>query len=533
MNRMKLLGDQIKKHPLAFTLIAGSALIIVWTILRFINDKSIFDLVAQQILAREFLQSGIGDTVLGATHYLLKVFFVYVPFELFHLPPRASLIVMTLLLNILSYIGVVLALFGIVRELKIKPTRLFYIASLWLGACAGSIFWMEFANSRNIEVVGGLLTIYLALRCLNRPSKGTVTLLIVVSALTFYADPLQVYMTAAPLITYSVVSYFIKRKQVKPWLNVLFIVGGLVVAYGLALLFTAITEQILKVSFTSANSNILTVLGGFAHPIDVIKSLVASNIRFFGGVIEDGGRLRQVIVVGTTILIWVSWIVVACKKKLAKNIVPFVAIFTIFIEGVYVLSGQTTNGDTSRYLIMLAPLFIILASSLHGSRLVNRAVFYGMLLIILVNSLFLITTITASWDKRFSADETPDKIAEYIDQHKSVLFYGSMDASFTTMYYHPETEVLPLFCKDHLAGRSGGLYVKNKYALNESNTQTFSETAIILDSGQAITNYPYICSYDDLIQQFGGASAVDRPSSGLVILYYPSGIIRDVLNKNH
>ena len=65
----------LKNHYLIVTLFFSSTIVVLWTLLRFWTERSIFDLVGQQVVAREFLENGFMDATLGATHYIVKIFF--------------------------------------------------------------------------------------------------------------------------------------------------------------------------------------------------------------------------------------------------------------------------------------------------------------------------------------------------------------------------------------------------------------------------------------------------------------------------
>ena len=74
---MESATEWLRRHYILIGVFSGGGMIILWTLLRFWADKSIFDLVGQQLLARTFIQDGSMDATVGATHYILKMFLIY------------------------------------------------------------------------------------------------------------------------------------------------------------------------------------------------------------------------------------------------------------------------------------------------------------------------------------------------------------------------------------------------------------------------------------------------------------------------
>lgn len=364
----------LKNHYLIVTLFFSSTIVVLWTLLRFWTERSIFDLVGQQVVAREFLENGFMDATLGATHYIVKIFFVYVPFELLHIEPRLGLIVMTLLLNVGAFIAIVLAVRSIAKSLGVFNKGTFVLAALWLASIAGSVFWIQFANSRNIEVAAGVWVLAIGLRFIGKPTLklGVVWLLLI--ALAFFMDPLQVYMTGLPFLLYilalKVNDYRAKSSSISPR-TLLWVLGIFMGGYVLSTLSLVVVESVSGVHIIDSQSSVAGLGALVSQAVDAMKGLLVANVRMFGGYVEDGGRIRQAVALLGLFFLVGCLVWFALKGKIQAKIVVFLLIFSIVIQGVYFASGQTLNGDTSRYLIMMAPIIMIAFSVLPEAKLTS------------------------------------------------------------------------------------------------------------------------------------------------------------------
>ena len=153
---LKNITDFIFNNTRPLTLITGSFFICCWTIVRFFIKSSNFDLVGQQVLARQWMQGFHSGAIVGPTNHILKIIFIYIPMNLLPGSARIKLIIMTLLINVITYILLILILEKLWLEFYPKISKSFYIVALWMALIAGSMYWISFSNSRNIEIVGGL-----------------------------------------------------------------------------------------------------------------------------------------------------------------------------------------------------------------------------------------------------------------------------------------------------------------------------------------------------------------------------------------
>ncbi|RWZ78388.1 MAG: hypothetical protein EOT05_01340 [Candidatus Microsaccharimonas sossegonensis] len=511
-----------QKHYLLITLIPGILLIACWTVVRFWSSKTIFDLIGQQVLAQTLLKDGSMDGTVGATNYILKLFFVYIPFESLHIDPRLGLILMTLLINIASFLLIVFAIRSIARTLNVFHKGMFVVAMIWFASLAGSILWIEFANSRNIEIAAGLWLVAIGLKL-----RGTIRLSLVIGFLAvtvtaFFMDPLQIYMTALPLLIFCTITASIRVYRHTEcnilkrtgWIALLLIVG-----YVLAKALLAGVEAVTGIRVIDGQSSYLGITN-LTQLIDGLKGLGKANIRLFSGYVDDGGRLRQIVALAGALWVTTVWIISAIKKKIPVEFALFVTIFITFIEAIYLLSGQSLTGDTSRYLVMVIPVFILLIASLSSRDNMKRLAAFALAVVVIYNTITLGGLLLVASRSAYSQDEPLSQIAALVINNKDVTFYGSMDTALPTMYYYPDTAVLPLSCSDMKLARARMFYPNSSFDKYQAISTKFK--AVILDNGKVITNYPSICGEKSVKKQLGTPIRQSMTSNDFTVLYYPS-----------
>ena len=524
---MKSITEWLRKRYMLIMVLSGSGMIILWTLLRFWADKSIFDLVGQQLLARMFMQDGSMDAVVGATHYILKMFLIYMPFEVLPIDPRLSLVLMTLLINVGSFIAILFAIRSILCSLKMFRPGIFTIGMLWLASIAGSVFWIEFANSRNIEVAAGLWVIALGLKYLAKPSIRLGVVWLTVCFVAFLMDPLQVYMTGVPLLAYMVIVELRRRlsdRENFDFRKIISIVLILAFGYLLARLALEGIELLSGVRVIDDRSSAGSPSSLSGHLFEAFKGVAIANIRIFAGYVEDGGRLRRVIALLSIVSVVAAWALLVIRKKIKGNVVLLVCIFMAAIQSIYFLSGQSLNGDTSRYLIMAAPILIIVIATLPKIKITNYMA--GLVsFAIAVNCIFLLGAVIKAWPDRYTQDKQLGVVANFVDGKSSerVRFYGSMDTALPTTFYYPNAKILPLSCASDGLARAKTFYPKSSYDRYQSEDAKFS--AIILDAGGGISNYPNVCNEAAATRQLGKPLYKENISGGATVLYYdPSSL---------
>lgn len=515
----------LNKNIFLITAVLGSLIVTCWTIYRFSTKPIIFDLVGQQLLTSHWLSGHIDGSTVAPTNYVLKMLFIYAPFELAGIPPSISIIAMTLLLNVATFLILMIVMRKILDLIGIPRSTLFYVAMLWFASISGSIFWIQFANSRNIEVAGGLLLIYLGLRFLLRPSRRQIIILAVLCSLLFFADPLQLYMTAASLI---VVGFIWAVKEKTTTKRLLLLLATIGVGFVAQLLFVFMAKNIFSIEFFNVSS-LQQSIAILREPVLVLKELAISNVR-----LVVGGDSFPLIHKAINLLFLCSLVLslgyLAVKKKITLSMAALPFATVVVVEMVYVLSGQVlSGGDTSRYLIMVAPMLVILISMNVLLRDRLRMIATGLVgCVVVLNIAFLLMAFTQVKSVGFVNQQHLSTSIEYLKNRNLSYAYASMDTALPASYLYGSSKhsLLPLSCSDKLA--PSHLFY-DKAAFHELQGKNVDYIAIILD-GQTINNYPNTCSTEKIITQLGTPDRIDQTQDGSSVLIYEdvSGLSRQL-----
>ena len=137
---MQTLLKRVNKSSIAYGLTC--IFVIIWTLLWFLKRPAIYDLVTQQLVAREWVHGNFNPIVLGKTHYLFKTIFMYMPLEILPGSPKLKLILLTLVINILTFTLIAILVKKILLEFRINSDNV-SLAMLWLSLIAGSVFWIS------------------------------------------------------------------------------------------------------------------------------------------------------------------------------------------------------------------------------------------------------------------------------------------------------------------------------------------------------------------------------------------------------
>jgi hypothetical protein len=197
----KLAGFLVTNGRL-MALSVGSLLVIIWTIARTLAPPATFDLYGQQVLTHQWLHGFHDYALIGITHYLLKMGLLYAPLDILPGDPRLKLLLLTAGVNLVTFIVIFVLLEKILQLFKLRPGLIFYVAMVWSASISGSIYWIQYTNSRNLEVAGGVLLIFLSLKYWLHPYRRLLMGLGIVATILLFSDTLQTYMTLLPLIVF-------------------------------------------------------------------------------------------------------------------------------------------------------------------------------------------------------------------------------------------------------------------------------------------------------------------------------------------
>jgi hypothetical protein len=215
-----------------------------------------------------------------------------------------------------------------------------------------------------------------------------------------------------------------------------------------------------------------------------------------------------------------AWVYYAFRRKFDLNFTIFIAVFVLTIQSVYFLSGQSLNGDTSRYLIMMAPLVVLLIASLPKERITQVAIVI-LSIGVIANVTYLAASLIKEWPGRFQQDSSLAVVAEIVSQNQDTKFYASMDTALPAMYFYPNGKILPLECSQGRLIRAATFYPASSFDAGQSAEH--SRVAIIFDSGSSITNFPNVCTKDDVISLLGPPQEFGILATGQEVIYYEKG----------
>lgn len=504
------------------SIIAGSLILNIWTMIRFFSKPSTFDLVGQHTLAHQWLNNMHDGSMIGMTNYIYKIFLFYIPFDLLSGSPRLKLVLLTIFINTLAFFLIVFFLEKIWLLYNKTIPKLFYLVVLWIGFAAGSIFWVQYTNSRNIEIGLGLCLVYLLLSMRNLKQYSKYILVLVLGSFLFFADPLQLYMSAVPALACIYLFAILDKKQRKNKLKIAAIASILVVlSYVFSKLLFLLFEKMLNIKFIifadqRAGKTVFEVI--FDNMLPYAKQLA----RFYSGGHELGKYIWLV-----NFALFVSSMLIfaffAFKKYLNLQIFTVVFVFFCLNSFVYIASGQPSVEGTSRYLIMTAPFFVLVLTTIVSTKSKLATAFtYIYSAILCLNIAVLVSILVKSYDADFS-----------IDNHikSSILYMNKYDYGYSSMmttlpaYYMSNNHIklLPLSCEP------GGILVPTTLFFDKqmfNNSESIQqETPIILD-GNTIQNTPNVCDINAIKNKFGEWSRVEYLTDGSMVLIYPSNVLQ-------
>ena len=514
-----------KKSLNIATVVTGCLLVICWTLFRFYTKNINFDLTGQQLLARQWLDGSFGGSVIGPTNYIIKMVFLYMPAEIIGINAKVFLVSSTIILNVATFIGIYYLSKKILEHFSIHVAGIFNLLMLWLSTIVGSVFWIQYTNSRNIEIVAGLGIIYLGLLAYDKLNTKKAIWLTILSGFTFFADPMQLYITAAVLLLYvsADAMFFNKSKR----LGAVKIFAIVVLGYVLATLLKLLVSSITKVEFINTGSLGQSLLF-FSQPgVSIIETL-KNLFRIIAGT-NEMGAWRQVLNIGLVTLLLFSYVNLVFRKLVNKRFVIFSVIFLTVPIIIYLASGQSLyKTDTSRYLIMIVPAIILGFSTLElykGS--LKKVIILAISIVILINSASLVYATSASQGSGLIKSDTLRNRYEYLINNNYKYGYASMDTAIPAMYLFGEhgSTLMPLSCENNRLRKSTLFYDKSVFENNES--MAVEDVPIILD-GSAIGNYPSVCTIDAITAQIGSPLSSSKTLNGDEVIIYKSGAFKNI-----
>lgn len=520
---LQYLQHYIKIHSDFITLIFGSLIICSWTLLRFYTQPLTFDMVGQQVLASQWLNGNTSHSYIGITNYLYKMITIYMPLEIMHINPLLGLIISTLLINVLTFVLLFILLKKILIEFEVKPTIIYNYAMLWVAAISPSVFWIQHSNSRNLEVVGGVFLILLWLRFMQNPLKKYLFGFTLLSTLLFFADTLQFYMIAIPLIIFSTILSV--KDKVKP-IRLLILLSSTLMGYMLSRILLTTMSGLFHTTIISSTSN--KILFSFNNALYSFLSTGKSLAFLFSGYL--GNNYLVAINLVFIFLMFLLFVVAVYRKLIAPRLSLFVFVFITENILVYIISNQSNNPANFRYLIMIAPIIVVVITSLNRLSKLNKIV-ANITLVVVFSNIFGLCLALQNHSQITNAWQHFSSVNGYISSHPNYTFYASMDTSLPLNFLSTNTKnnmPLPLACENGILSKSYLFFDRNIFKANDDQSKNI---AILLDKN-SINNFPNTCNISDVIKQLGNPEKTDITNDQSKVLIYKreSKSVRNLLD---
>jgi hypothetical protein len=518
--------NMLRRRARLLTMVSGSLIVSVWTLFRHITNGVNFDIVGQIGLADQWVQGLHAGVQLGTTNYLLKIPLYLVVNTLDFLSPMNRLLLLALAFNIATFLLLFILFEKILKLYGVKDKNWLYLAMLWLATICGSVFWVDYANSRNLETVGGILFIYLVLKLLSKPRGSTAALIVLAGSVTFFADSLQLYVCGVGACAF-VCGRWLWRRTGKHALDAARVVGLTALGYIGALLLGFVARHALNVSFLTAPHNTTSF-----EP-QTLQGILRSTLDIFGANFIKApyglNTIRELL--SFCLLLTGVLIITRVITKNRSGTVVWFGLATIGVNYlVYIASGQVLVWATARYLIMV-PLLLALLLAVTGERFAfshQKKLQIGWLAVVSLSVLMLVGALAVKWPERHSKDQHIYATVAFLEASHTQYALSSREVGITTTFFaQGETTVLPMLCTSERRLTPTHLFYDRTPFRKAADFN--GSISIILPLG-GIVSGEFVCSEQDIEAQFGvPADTSEIPGTGRALVY-PAGIIRpDVL----
>lgn len=508
-----------RRHQTILAASVGSLIVATWTVLRHITNGINFDVVGQVGVAGQWLHGLHGGAELGSTNYLLKMPLYALINLISWIPPVARLLILALLCSVGAYLLIYILLRKIGSLYRVKDMTLLNLGMLWLATIAGRVFWVDYANSRNLETAGGLAVLYLVLVLLKRgASWRRALLLVVISAFVFFADPLQLYVIgggAGIAMILMVIRYKPQRQ------TALFAGGALVAGAVLSRVLAWASTVLLPVSYLAPPK---TSLGLSPDTLATLaRNVLTSTLRLFDiNIFTKAFSVNSFRQLGGLLLLGMAiYLLTRYRKSAAKLPVRFLYWLIFWNYAVYIASGNAQTAITERYLVMV-PLFLIAALTLHadslGPKLLQKLIPIW-LVITMASGLLLFGAVFVQWPSRYALDQPMFALADFTKTHQYDFVVSSQVLAVPGNYYAGyDNTVVPLVCQgDRRVATKNLFYDQDAYRGKLGRSHGI--VAVVLPE-DGITSGPSHCSNDDILTQLGTPTrSLALPGVGTVYEY--------------
>ena len=513
----------LTRNARVVSLTTGSLVVAVWTIYRHITNGVNYDVVGQIGLAQQWSDGMLGGSQLGITNYLIKMPLYFVINSVDVLSPMNRLLILALILNLATFTLLFVLFEKILKLSSIKDHSWLYLSFVWLATIAGDVFWVDYANSRNIEVVGGILIFYLWLKYLNRQHWRLLIPILIVCSITFFADNLMFYVCGIGVCFYA--SLRLLAERTKQNLTLLFNIVLLTSAgYLMAKLLFILFAKILPITFLSSQMNKpeLTIPYG----LNAAKQTAINTFNIFGANFLQQpftfNNLRQFL--NALILFSVILLLVKLFTEIKSIVAVQLAVTLISVNYLaYAVSGQTVQWATSRYLIMVPLLLVIIAgigcTSIRNPVSIN--IKKAWIIILVINIIFITGALAINWPSRHTKDANIYNLITFMEnRHYKYAISSRQNGIVATYVSDQDIKVLPFGCI------GGKISPTNLFYDNSVFSQLHNYSAdipIILPAGAI--NFGEKCRRTDIITQFGEPIQEQNIEGVGSVLVYPGKVL--------
>ncbi|HET7320036.1 MAG TPA: hypothetical protein VFI84_00445 [Candidatus Saccharimonadales bacterium] len=517
----------LRRYSASLTWGVSLLVVAIWTVIRHWTNGVNFDVVGQVGLADQWAHGIHSGAQLGPTNYLLKMPVYVVVNGLGFLSPHAKLLVLALAFNLATF-ALLYILFRKILGLYGADTRgWLMLGFVWLASISGSVFWLDYANSRNLETAGGIAFLYVVLKLVKKPALYTSIWLCLLGVIVFFADPLQVYVTALPISFYVLVVLAVQRRRFAAIIAG-YVIGASGIAFVLSKLLFIATSSLLHITYLAVPSPLPSLSW---HTVAAsTQSVYVNTLKVFDAYFYKPplgpNAIRELL--NALILAGLLWLAIKLIINW-RNTTPLQRLLLLAIAidyAVFVASGQALQWETARYLVMV-PLFTILlaASCAEGLIGMKRSAVQPLVITaIAISCLLLAGALVVSLPKRYQKDSFITATVAYMQSGNYAYSLSSREVGIPASYFgFGKTTVLPLLCQsDHSLHASTLFYDQAAF----SGLQHYVGEVPVILQPQGIKYGNTFCTKADVLAQFGPPTREEMvPGVGIAEIY-PANQVR-------
>lgn len=532
MKRSVFVWNQVRNYSDRVTLAIVSVLITFWTTFRFITNGANFDVVGQVGLVGQWMYGLHDGATLGATNYVLKMPLYALAHLVDFISPHAWLYILALAFNLATF-GLFYSLGKrFLATLGVKHFLYWRLGVVWLALIAGRVLWVDYANSRNLEIVGGFAVLYLACTLLQKVSVHRALLLTSVGGLIFFADPLQMYVIGGAILLYAGLGWLNQARHgdllPKPHaITIVATLAGVILTKALAV----IAVTILPVTFLRPPAS--PKLTGLHNLLPSLEGIGHATLRIFDldFLAKPLGMVTLRHAIALILLGSMLWLLMkhVHSMRRAGALLLLCVIFTSYVG--YIVSGQADQLGTERYIVHV-PFTLALLFGLAGNR-ISPAKARGTVLVwgicALLGAGLLGGALVRAWPQRFAVDAPMVALAKFAQRSPADLIISGRQTAIPANYYVGyEKKVAPVICTSQDEIKLDNLFYDQAswQAINKQG----STVHIVVQPG-GLYSEGSACDVQDIVSQLGKPISVGHDAIGTVLAYQASSDLAKKLSE--